>query len=493
MKRNRLTVYGLMPLVLGACALQAPPDQVSANTPSQWFAPLPAQVQAAGLPHNGTLTDLSQWWQQQGDPLLVELISAAQAVSPTIATARSRIEQARATRVAAGAALLPSLDASASASRGRSQQATGPGAPPVTTTTQVGLQTAWEIDVFGGRRSGRDAASERLAGARAQWHDARVSVAAEVANQYYSLRTCRQLATVTQSDATSRAETARLSGLSTQAGFTAPATDALARASAAEASARATQQRAQCELDIKALVALTDLAEPDLRQKVAQSPEPRAQAAMFSIASVPADALTQRPDVFYAEREVAAASADVGSAQAERYPRLSLSGSIGNSRFRAGGATTTLDTWSIGPLALTLPLFDGGRRAADVDAARARYEEAAALYRARVRQAVREVEEALVNLQSTAAREGDAQTAVAGYRASFTGTEARYRNGLASLVELEDARRLQLSAETTLASLQRERLSAWVALYRAMGGGWSPSLAGPEDSPALASTAQARP
>ena len=122
MKRNRLTVYGLMPLVLGACALQAPPDQVSANTPSQWFAPLPAQVQTAGLPHNGTLTDLSQWWQQQGDPLLVELISAAQAVSPTVATARSRIEQARATRVAAGAALLPSLDASATAGAGRSIQ-----------------------------------------------------------------------------------------------------------------------------------------------------------------------------------------------------------------------------------------------------------------------------------------------------------------------------------------------------------------------------------
>jgi len=493
MKRNRLIVSGLMPLVLGACALQAPPDQVSVNTPSQWFAPLPAQVPAAGLPHNGTLTDMSQWWQQQGDPLLVELISAAQAVSPTVATARSRIEQARATRVAAGAALLPSLDASASASRGRSQQATGPGTPPVTTTTQVGLQTAWEIDVFGGRRSGRDAASERLAGARAQWHDARVSVAAEVANQYYSLRTCRQLAAVTQSDATSRAETARLSGLSTEAGFTAPATDALARASAAEASARATQQRAQCELDLKALVALTGLAEPDLRQKVALAPEPRLQAAMFFIATVPADALSQRPDVFSAERDVAAASADVGSAQAERYPRLTLSGSIGSSRFRAGGVTTTLDTWSVGPLALTLPLFDGGRRAADVDAAQARYEEAAALYRARVRQAVREVEEALINLQSTAAREGDAQTAVAGYRASFTGTEARYRNGLASLVELEDARRLQLGAETTLASLQRERLSAWVALYRAMGGGWSPSLAGPDGAPAAASTAQARP
>ncbi|WP_397408659.1 efflux transporter outer membrane subunit [Polaromonas sp.] len=491
MKNPRFIAGALVPLLLGACALHSPPASVSANPPSQWFAPLPAPAGSAGLPHNGALTDLTQWWQQQGDPLLVELIAAAQAVSPTVATARSRIEQARATRVGAGAALLPSLDATASASRGRSQPPSGPGPAPVTTTLQSGLQASWEIDVFGGRLAGRDAAGERLAGARAQWHDARVSVAAEVANQYYSLRTCRQLEAVTRADATSRGETARLSGLSTGAGFTAPATDALARASAAEASSRATQQRAQCELDLKALVALTGLAEPDIRQKVAAAPDLTAQVAMISIASVPASALAQRPDVFNAEREVAAASAEVGSAQAERYPRLSLSGAIGSSRFRATGVTTTLDTWSIGPLALTLPLFDGGRRAADVDAAQARYEEAAALYRARVRQAVREVEEALVTLQSTAEREGDAQTAVTGYRASFTGTDARYRNGLASLVELEDARRAQLGADTALATLQRERRSAWVALYRAMGGGWTPALAGPDAGPSASSNAQA--
>jgi NodT family efflux transporter outer membrane factor (OMF) lipoprotein len=479
MKPLRLIAACCLPLWLASCALTSPPAAVSANAPPQWHAP---------LPHQGSLTGLAQWWEQQGDPLLVELISAAQAVSPSVASARSRIEQSRAARVAAGAALLPSLDASASASRGRSQPITGPGAAPISTTTQTGLQAAWEIDVFGGNRASRNAAGERLAGAEALWHDARVSVAAEVANQYYALRTCQLLAAVTRSDAGSRQETARLSGLSTRAGFTAPATDALARASAAEASARATQQAAQCELDVKALVALTGLAEPDIRQKVLAAPVLSAPTAIHFVARVPAEALAQRPDVFNAEREVAAASADVGSAQAERYPRLSLSGSIGNTRVRAGGVTSSLDTWSIGPLALTVPLFDGGRRAADVDAARARYEEAAALYRARVRQAVREVEEALVTLESTAARSEDAQTAVAGYRSSFTGTEARYRNGLASLVELEDARRTLLSAEITLASLQRERLAAGVGLYRAMGGGWTPGLGGPG---ADASTAQA--
>src|SRR6185369_7989650 len=246
-----------------------------------------------------------------------------------------------------------------------------------------------------------------------------------------------------------------------------------ARASAAEGAARATQQRAQCDTDRKALVALTALPEPQLRQKLALPWNEAAQATTLAVTAVPAQLLAQRPDIYQAEREVAAASADVGSAQAQRFPRLSLAGSVAVGRVRAGGVSTDLQTWSIGPVALTLPLFDGGRRAANVDAAQARYQEAAAQYAARVRQAVREVEEALVNLESARLRSVDARVATEGYRVSFAATEARYRSGLASLVELEDARRTALSAETAWVALQREWVAAWIALYRAMGGGWA--------------------
>ena len=462
--------------VLTGCALQTPPRVVQAPSPAQWFAPLPAKNDSAtdaSLPHQGRVTDLTQWWQQQGDALLVELIASAQAVSPSIASARSRIEQARATRVAAGAALGPTLDASASISRSRSQPL-GPGGSPLSSTAQAGLNASWEIDVFGGKRATSDAATERMAGAEARWHDARVSVAAEVANQYYSYSTCRALETITRTDAASRQESARLTDLSMKAGFTAPATASLARASAADASARAIEQAARCELNVKALVALSGLQEPDLKKKLALAQVNPAQAAPILIANVPAQALTQRPDVFNAAREVAAASDEIGSLDAERYPRLGLSGSVGRSRVSSGGASSDFTSWSIGPLSLQLPLFDGGRRAADVDAARARYDDAAAAYRSSVRQAVREVEEALVNLQSTAARGIDAQTAVDGYRESFNGTEALYKNGLASLFELEDARRTLLTAQTTQASLAQSRNAAWVSLYRAMGGGWTP-------------------
>jgi NodT family efflux transporter outer membrane factor (OMF) lipoprotein len=457
MKIVQTLIAAAAPLALCACALSPPAAQVSAPAPPQWYA---------ALAHNGSLTDLAGWWQRQGDPLLVQLIDAAQAASPTVSAARSRIEQSRAQRVAAGAALLPSVDAAASISRSNQQSAL-----PTGTTSQAAFQAAWEIDLFGARRAERRAASERLAGAQAGWHEARVSVAAEVANQYYALRACGQLLAVAEQDAASRADTARLTQLTTDAGFQSPATAATARASAAEGKSRATQQRALCELDVKALVVLTALPEPELRQKLAGAAA--TQATPIEISALPAQTLAQRPDVFNAEREVAAASADVGSAQADRYPRLSLQGSVGAANFRTGGENTRLDTWTIGPLALTLPVFDAGRRSANVDAAKARYDNAVVTYRAVARQAVREVEESLVNLESTAQRSGDAQVALDGYRYSFRATEDLYKNGLASLLQLEDARRTRLAAENAVVTLQRERNAAWIALYRAAGGGWN--------------------
>ena len=446
-----------LPLALGACATTAPPAQVAAPPPTAWQAP---------LPHQGSLGDMARWWTQLGDPLLVELIDAAQAVSPGIAQAQARIAQARAAQVSSRAALLPSLEAQASASRGLNEQLAR-----VATTAQAGLQASWEIDLFGANRAAKTAADERLAGAQALWHEARVSVAAEVAQQTSSLRTCLAQLDVAERDAQSRGETSRLSELSERAGFTAPATAALARASAAEAQARVAQQRMQCDVEVKTLVALTGWEEPTLRARLA-APVAAAPDTLFAIAVLPAQVLAQRPDVYNAGREVAAASAEVGSAQAQRYPRLGLSGAIGMARVRTGGASTDLSTWSIGPLSLTVPLFDGGRRAAQEDAARARYDEAAALYRARVRLAVSEVEQALVRLHSSAERNDSARTAAEGYRASLEATEARWRAGMASQVELEDARRTALAAQNALTALQHERTAAWVALYRAAGGGW---------------------
>lgn len=447
------------PLWLAACAVTPPPPRVEAPVPPTWQAP---------LPHGGTVAALSAWWATWDDPLLVELIERAQALSPGVAQAGARLAQARAAQQNARAALLPTADAQVNLSRGFNLQL-----GQVVGTALASAPVSWEADLWGGLSASARAAQDRTAGALAQWHEARVSVAAEVALQYRGWRACLVQLDVAERDARSRAETARLSDASERAGFTPPATAALARASAAEGQARATQQRMQCAVDLKTLVALTGMDEPLLRERAA-SPAPQPPQDLLSITALPAQVLAQRPDVYGAEREVAAASADVGAAQAQRYPRLSLQGSVGGGALRLGGENLSITTWSLGPLAVSVPLFDGGRRRAQVDAAQARYDEAVALYRARVRQAVSEVEQALVRLQATAERRANAETAAQGYQASLQATEARWRAGLASQVELEDARRTALAAHSALVTLQLERESAWIALYRAAGGGWEP-------------------
>lgn len=448
-------------LLLSGCASLMPPTQVDSAAAPAWQAP---------LPHNGTVTDLTQWWQAQGDPLLVELITAAQAVSPSIAQSLARIEAARANQALARSALLPNLGAQASASRGVGQANIA-----LATTTQVGLQASWELDLVGANRAVSNAALANLQGTQAQWHDARVSVAAEVANRYHGLSTCTQLLTLAQRDATSRTETARLTGINAEVGFLAPAVAALARASAAEASSRVTQQRAQCDIDTKALVALTALPEPVLRQKLALAQAASAQTAPFSIASVPVQVISQRPDVFAAERDVVVASAQVGSAQAQRLPRLSLNGSIGALRVSSGGVNQDVSTWSFGPLAVSLPLFDGGQRVAAVKSAQANYAATVVAYQGKVRNAVREVEEALVTLQSTQSRAEDTQISAQGYNESLAATQSRFGQGLASLVELEDARRNALASQSAQLALTLEHHRAWVSLYRALGGGFEPA------------------
>ncbi|MBU2284830.1 MAG: efflux transporter outer membrane subunit, partial [Gammaproteobacteria bacterium] len=487
--------------------LPRPDDRVASPAPARWHTALPGG--AGSVPHDGSMPALADWWSQLGDPVLVGLIEAAEAASPDLASAAARISEARSSRVAAGAALLPNLDGSLSASRSAgltgstgAPGATGAGATaapgtgtagstaaagtsatsaaagsigtsiPIT-TYQAGLQSSWEIDLFGRLRANRDATQARLSAADARWHQARVSVAAETATTYLGERACQRQLAVADSDARSRAETARLSRLSADAGFTAPADAALARAGAADASARLTQQRSQCALQRQALVALTGLDADAVDRRLAAAATDAVIPKVDGVTRVPASALAQRPDVYAAEQNVAAASAEAGAALAQRFPRLSLQGSIGRLKLSAAGFSESLNTWSIGPLALTVPIFDGGTLAANADAARSRYDEAVALYRSSVRQAVREVEEALIKLQDTTARAADADDAVKNYQASFDATQARYQSGLASQFELEDARRTLFTAQTARVTLQRESAEAWVSLYRSMGGGWT--------------------
>ncbi len=468
-KRMRAPIAVLMAATLAGCAVGPGYVKSSATTHAAWVAP---------LPHGGKSASLVNWWAQWNDPVLLELIDNAQRENATVAQAAARIAQSRASYRSITSALFPSFTANADDTRSKGGQggqfsAGGNGQADNNSVQRSGnlsLDAAWELDVVGGARRGREAAQARVDARDADWHEARVSIAAEVAAQYVNLRTCEVLTVGYEIDAKSRAETARLTNLKSTAGFEAPANAQLTNASAAEANARLIQQRADCDVTVKLLAELTATSEPLLRQILQARRGVVPQPASFAINSVPAEAISQRPDVAGAERELAATMADIGVAIADRFPRITLSGSIGYSDF-SGLAGSAGRSWRYGP-AISLPIFDAGRRAANVDVARARYDEVLASYKGKTLRAVREVEESLVRLDSAAKRQGDTQTALKGYQQFLRAAEARVKVGAGSLPELEEARRAVVMAQGVEVGVVRERLTAWINLYKAVGGGW---------------------
>ena len=458
-----LLMAALLPPALVACGgpLRAPvPGLAQTALPAAWQAP---------LPHGGQTRQLLQWWSGFDDPLVARLVDAAQKASPSIASARSRLQQARAGLTTAAASLQPGVDLRAGAARGRPDRR-----DPTASTRQLLAGASWEIDLFGAHAAGAEAALARLDAAGQAWHEARVLVAAEVALHYASLRACQAQGQLARDDAGSREQTERLTALATGAGFQSSANLGQARAAAAQGRQAVVVQQAACDSLVKLLVELCDWPEPALRAEMAAGQATLPMPTRLRVDSVPADVLSQRPDIARALSELRAASADLAQATAQRLPQISLAGTLGHMRLDSGdGGSSAGRVWSFGPLQVSLPLWDGGRLQAAQDAAHARYVEAELLFKARARTAVREVEDALLSLDAASQRDADARTAVAGHAQSLQGVQRRHAVGLASLFELEDARRSALAARVALVELQLQQVSAWIALYKALGGGWS--------------------
>ncbi|MCU0927373.1 MAG: TolC family protein, partial [Hydrogenophaga sp.] len=317
--KQMIAVLGCAALLSGCAATRAPQP-----TPPE-PPPLPAQWYAPPLAHQGSTTALAQWWNRLGDPVLSDWIARAQTQSPSLAAARAQVSAARAAVAAREVQAGPQVSAVASLSRGRMDASA-----PLGNALGAGLQASWVIDLWGGAAAETAAARAQQDAAGAAWHEARVVVAAEVAQLYVAHRLCLAQLAVASSDRDSRGATARSTAITEKAGLTAPAVLALAQASHAEAQARTQAQAEQCERQIKSLVALTALPEPQLRAQLAQSPVWRPEALPIPIPvvqAVPAEVIRQRPDVYRAQRELVASGEAAGAARALLLPNLSLSGS----------------------------------------------------------------------------------------------------------------------------------------------------------------------
>ena len=462
MSRRYLSIVSILALTLSACAVGPRYTAPQVIQDNQWYAV---------LPHQGSSQNLLHWWSQFNDPTLDTLQAAANRSNPTLSAATARIDQARAQLGIASSTMVPNINASGTTVRTNGTD----GSDTARRQQSAVIDASWEIDLWGAQRAQRQAGQAQLNASQADWHAARVSVAAEVARNYVDYRACQVQQNLLAEDVRSQERAAHLNGLLKDAGFIAPAESALSDASAASSRQNASQNQARCDSDVKALVALTGLTEAELRLELSKYTQPKVPVApTIAITQMPVQIVSQRPDVAAAEQRLSAASKQINIAVANRLPRLSLLGNLSffGVRFSGqSGSYQTSDTWSFGP-ALSLPIFDAGRLQSSQRLAEAQYAEALAQYRQLVSGAVQEIETSVVQLNSLRQRLDDAKIAADRFNQFYIASQARHEAGQISLLTLEEAHRNQLAAQQNLIALQQAYTTQWINLYKAIGGDW---------------------
>lgn len=455
--------------LVGLAACTAGPDyrHPELDTGVGWIEP-PAEA--------GPDLDSSRWWMRFDDPTLARLVDQALADNLDVRQAAVRVAEARALRDRAAGGRYPVVDLNASVTR-RRQSENGP--LPIDriptlereqTIYEPGFDALWELDVFGRNRRAVEAADARLEQAVELDRAARMSVAAETARAYFELRGAQH-----ELDALDAAlEAARRS--------TALVARRLDAGDVSEGElTRAEAELAQLEADRPMLAARVRVAAQAIGVLLGTLPE--AELGLLEtapdyaeLAALPvgerADLLRRRPDVRAAERALAAATADIGVAAAELFPRISIAANGGFQSLSTGDLLESASEFgAIAPL-ITWRVFSAGRVRAEIRATEARAEAAALRYEQAVQQALADAERALTRYEAGRValdRRGVALDAAA---QSYAFADARYRAGDISLLELLDAERALHDAESAYAATHARTATELVALFKALGGGW---------------------
>jgi NodT family efflux transporter outer membrane factor (OMF) lipoprotein len=483
-------------LAAGACALlmagcaSGPAD---GKRPAQ--ADLPGAWSAA--PSSESATSLAAWWQRFNDPLLTQLVTDALRANTSVLGAEAALRQARALRDVSAAGLQPTLGSSASVQRNRSGGNTS--SASTSNVFQAGLDAGWELDIFGGQRSAVAASDATARASAASLGDVQVSVAAETALSYITLRGAQvQRATATDNLASQR-QTLQITEWRVQAGLLSTLEAEQARAAAAQTKAllptlQTTVQQAAFALAVltgrppAALVALVDPPADAPGYAPAPVPQPAGALAL----SLPADTLRQRADVRAAEQQVLAAQSRVAQADAARWPSFRLGGSLGLSALSFSALSTGAAVTGSLLASVSLPLWDGGAARAQVRAQQAALDQTRSTYRGTVLLALQDVENALVALRNDRLRAVSLQDAARAATNAATLARQRYSSGLVDFQTVLETQRSQLSAQDSLASISANVSADNVRLYKALGGGWQPDAQGLVETPFPSTEARTR-
>lgn len=458
---------------VGACAVGPRYAAPHIEMPAAW--PTGSQPSA-----RGSSEALERWWTAFHDPQLDSLITRATRGNLDLRIATARIRESRAMRGIAEAAGLPQVDVFANYGRIQRSEAVPPFSDPAAGAAfgpreqnlfESGFDAAWEIDLFGGVERDKEAALAQVQATEESLRDVLVTVLADVARSYVELRAWQQQLAILERTVRTQEETLALVRSRFDAGL---ATDLdVARAEgliATTVARRPVLNRATSEAAHRLAVLIG--SQPGQLDAELSTPAPLPPAPPDLPAMLPSELLSRRPDLRRAERELAAATARVGVARADLFPRFTLVGSLGRRSAEAGElASFTSQFWSVIP-GIRWPILSGGRIRANIRAESARQERAAHAYDKAILTALREVADALVAQERERERQASLRASIDADRRALGHSIERYTGGLENFLSVLGAQRTVFAAEEALVDSERGLALYMIGVYKALGGGW---------------------
>src|SRR6266511_3966263 len=425
--------------------------------------------------------ELTEWWTSFNDALLNSLVERAVKSNLDLRIAEARIREARASRAVTASGLWPTLDVSGSYSRNRSSENAlmfpsqcgvgGSGWKLDRDLYDAAIDASWEIDVFGGVRRGVEAADATIEASQYSRRDVLVTLLGDVAKNYIDLRGFQRRLAVARANLKAQQDTSELTRIRFQAGLTSDLEVAQAEAQANTTAAQIPTLDASTKQAAYSLDLLLGLAPGALWNELSNETAIPVLPPEVLV-GLPSDLLRRRPDIRFAERQLAASTAQIISAMAALFPNFSLTGVAGLQSISASDWFTGRSRyWSVGPT-ISWPIFDAGRIRANIEIRNAQQEQALNQYEKAMLAAFGDVEKSLVSYSREQVRQRSLAEAVASNRRAVEMANELYVRGLNDFLNVLDTQRSLYAAENDLAQSEATMAANLVALYKALGGGW---------------------
>jgi NodT family efflux transporter outer membrane factor (OMF) lipoprotein len=449
---------------LAGCAVQPAshadlPTTIQSIAPQDWSVDAPQDT-----------VDTAAWWLQFGDPALHELVASVLSQNLDLHAALERVRQAQAVTTQRRAALLPELSASASAVDARQNTP-----PPLGYVRQagLGLTLGWTPDVFGGERLELLAAEAQLTGRQHAVDELRLALAANTASAYVDLRWAQNEQKILQDNVAIRQRALRLTQARMQYGLSTRLDVARAQNQLSELQSRLPRVASTIQHQLSLIAVYSGRTPESLDTLVLGTPATIPTPTSAVPRMLPSEALLRRPDVRSAYADLTQRAAEVGVANADRYPKFSLQLTDGLLASSYLGLPTLTDNLFSAALNATSPIFNAGRITAGIEQSESRMRESDLHLRQTLLQALKEVEDTRSDLVSTSEQTDRLREALQSSDQSLRLSTQLYKGGASGFLDVLAAQDAYLKDSDALNQAKREHALAAVALYRSLGGGWN--------------------